>query len=129
PMDSTYRSPTIRAVANGFAEGVMAIGSLRVGDVPAADLVLRSDYAVEGRVIDEQGNPIAGATVCTYPRERNQTSTDEEGRFRLGRLDPRKERTRVSALMENYVTASVHVGPEAAANPVEIELDRGSRVA
>jgi protocatechuate 3,4-dioxygenase beta subunit len=129
PMDSTYRAPTIRAVASGFAEGVMAIGSLRAGDVPAGDLVLRSDYAVQGRVTDEQGNPIAGATVCTYPRERNQTSTDDEGRFRLGQLDPTIERTRISALMEGYVTASVRIAPEAALNPVEIALDRGSRVA
>jgi protocatechuate 3,4-dioxygenase beta subunit len=129
PMDSTYRAPTIRAVADGFAEGVMAIGSLRPGDVLAGDLVLRGDYAVEGRVIDEKGDPVPGATVCTYPRERNQTSTDEEGRFRLGQLDPTKERTRVSALMQGYVTASVRIGPEDAATPLEIVLNRGSSVA
>jgi len=129
PMDSTYPAPTLHAVADGFAEGVMALGSLRPGDVHAGDLVLRGDYAVEGRVIDDHGEPVPGATVCTYPRERNQTSTDDQGRFRLGRLDPTKERTRVSALMQGYVTASVRIGPEDAATPLEIVLDRGSSLA
>ena len=129
PMDSTYPAPTIRAVADGFAEGAMAVGSLRPGDVLAGDLVLRGDYAVKGRVIDDKGDPVPGATVCTYPRERNQTSTDDEGRFRLGQLDPTKERTRVSALMQGYVTASVRIGPEDAATPLEIVLNRGSSVA
>jgi protocatechuate 3,4-dioxygenase beta subunit len=129
PMDSTYPAPTIRAIAHGFAEGVMAVGSLAPGDVLAGDLVLRGDYAVEGRVIDAQGDPVPGAAVCTYPRERNQTSTDDQGRFRLGQLDPSKQRTRVSALMEGYVAAAVHVGPEDAATPLEIVLGRGSSVA
>ena len=129
PMDSTYPVPSVRVVADGFAEGAMAIGALRPGDVLAGDLVLRADFAVEGRVIDETGDPVPGAIVCTYPRERNQTSTDEEGRFRLGQLDPGKKRTRVSALLQGYVTASVRIGPEDAATPMELVLDRGSSVA
>ncbi len=128
PMDSTNPTPTLRALADGFAVGVITIGSLRVGDVFAGDLVLGHDFAVEGLVLDKLGNPISGATVRTSLREHNWTSTDDEGRFRLGQLDPTKRRSRVSVLMEGYVTASVYVAPEDAASPVEFELLRGGRI-
>ena len=125
-MASEYSSSTIRAVAPGYAEGVVAVGGIRPGDVTGPDLVLRREYAVRGRVIDEHEAPVAGATVCTYPRKRNQTTTDAKGRFRLGSLDPQKERTRVSALMSGFVTASVRVEPDSAETELELVLMRGA---
>lgn len=128
-MAANYPTSTVRAIAAGYAESVSGVGALRQGDMAGPDLVLRREYAVRGRVIDEHGAPVAGATVCTYPRERNQTLTDDEGCFRLGCLDPKKQRTRVSALHSGFVSASVRVEPDSAEAELELVLRRGASLA
>ncbi|MCP5021846.1 MAG: hypothetical protein GY930_08705 [bacterium] len=128
-MASDYDFSTVRAVAAGHAEAALSLGALRAGSQPVPDLVLAQDYGVQGRVFDSEGAPIVGATVCTYPRERNQTTTDEEGKFRLGGLNPAKKRTRVSAGMQGFSTAAAYVMPESAATELEFVLDRGIGVA
>ncbi len=128
-MASAYYSSTVRAVAAGHAEAALSLGALRAGSQPVPDLVMARDFGVHGRVLDSEGAPIVGATVCTYPRERNQTTTDDEGKFRLGGLNPAKKMIRVSAGMQGFSTAAIYAKPESAATELEFVLDRGISVA
>ena len=122
-MDPSYPVWSFRALADGFAEGEMAVG-LRPGDVRAPDLVLSPEVAVEGRVVDAQGHPLQGVTVFRPPGERSRAMTDDDGRFRLGRLGP--DRTALLCTrFEGYAPAWIPWRARDANGPLEIVLERG----
>ena len=69
------------------------------GDQELGDLVLEPELVLRGRVIDEDGGPVAGATVDFGAEARFQmgagsasiadVASDDGGRFRIGGLAPR----------------------------------------
>jgi hypothetical protein len=83
----------------GFYAGVIRGIDLDEGEIRVLDLGLRvgigpmTFYSVEGRVLDESGDPVADATVILSspldpdPRLVHGTRTDSEGRFKLTVLD------------------------------------------
>lgn len=79
---------------------------------------------LRGGVRDDNGAPVAGASVvATGPVERS-VLTDEAGRFRLGPLPVGRYAVRVEAM--GYRPASREVGPrEAAAGAVVFEVEAG----
>jgi hypothetical protein len=55
--------------------------------VKAADVALQQGGTFSGQVLDQQGSPLANAAlVLTSGKEKWQTQTDREGRFRLSGL-------------------------------------------
>lgn len=59
---------------------------------PVEIAMIRQSGTLVGRVVNEQGHPIAGATVTTFPESGRtfagilSTTTDREGHFALGKL-------------------------------------------
>jgi hypothetical protein len=81
------------ATAEGFADEVALLEVLEAPAGSPARLALDREASVAGRVVDAGGVPIAGATVGVaaadgsgVPGARVETVTDEQGRYRLGRL-------------------------------------------
>ncbi len=84
------------------------------GDQDLGDLVLEPELVLRGRVIDEDGAPVAGATVDfgTAARFRMgagsavvaDVATDESGRFRIASLTPR-DAVSLSVRALGFVTA------------------------
>ena len=122
-MFSGYPVTTLRVIAAGFATEVIALGLLRAGDVEAEAIVLRREAAVRGRVVDASGQPVAGAEVSCHLSRELRTTTTEDGRFRLGSLDPSVASTRVSASAEGYVSTTHTVTAETLGAAAEVELD------
>ena len=61
--------------------------------------ILRKGFAVSGRVVDADGNPIAGATLGlgelnAYSHKGPFPRTDADGRYRFERVSPRYDRPR-----------------------------------
>lgn len=123
PMDSTYPAPVFRALAEGYCCERFAVGALEPGEVRGPDVVLRPELAVEGRVVDSSGQPLAGATVTTYPFDRMKVETSADGRFRLGGLDPGTGGQRVYAKKEGLVGPSHRVTAESLAGLGEEGLE------
>ncbi|MEM1449696.1 MAG: carboxypeptidase regulatory-like domain-containing protein [Planctomycetota bacterium] len=128
PMDSAYPSPTLRAGADGFACASLGIGTLDRATLLAPDLVLRRAVEVTGHVVDANGDPVVGATVTAHPRRLVHTTTDGAGRFRLGRIDPAKERTWLTASREGFLDGSLTIDTASTEDDVEIVLGAGCRV-
>ena len=55
---------------------------------PGVQTVSRTIYTVHGRVADEMGVPLVGATVMVKGNTKKITITDDDGRFELSDIDP-----------------------------------------
>ncbi|KPJ52406.1 MAG: hypothetical protein AMS16_06410, partial [Planctomycetes bacterium DG_58] len=90
-------------------------------------IVMKRGTPVTGVVLDEDGDPIQGATIHWSSAWRQhpirRTETDEEGRFRLGRLDERKITVFVNPrdLAPDFKDIEVKIGLE----PIEFRLKPG----
>ncbi len=97
-----------------------------------AQTILHEGVALSGRVLDDQGRPIGGATVglgadrqimqSEYPR----VATDAEGRFRFGHVPPETQTLTAQAAGRAPELADVVVEP--AMKPVEFRLGRGQTI-
>src|SRR5262249_22456953 len=71
--------------AKGYLEGTTPWKDGAAGATLAfGDVVLRRFRTLEGQVVDQKGNPVAGARVSRGdPRQRAEATTDASGRFKL----------------------------------------------
>jgi hypothetical protein len=66
----------------GYISGPSQELKLRPGaPIPEVTIELDRTYTVRGRVVDETGKPVAGATVWLNREEGQERTTDEQGRF------------------------------------------------
>ena len=93
----------------------------------------KSKSSLTGRVVDESGNPIAGAMVIVHDN-RNLfklhhdgliPTTDADGRFDLGAVEPGYRR--VTAFSTDWALHTVSV-EFPAVNPIQMTLKKGQRV-
>jgi len=122
-MFSGYSVTTLRVIAAGYATEVLALGLIQAGDVEADPIVLQREAAVRGRVVDASGEPIAGAVVSCHLSRELRTTTADDGRFRLGSLDPSEARTRISASATGYVSTTHAVTAEALGASADVEFE------
>jgi len=80
----------VTATADGYGQDSSERLALDEGESrELPDLVLIvADQVIEGTVVDEDGSPVAGATINCHSRATGsrQTTTDDKGRFRLENL-------------------------------------------
>jgi peroxiredoxin len=80
----------VTATAEGYGQDSSERLTLDEGETrELPDLVLIvADQVIEGTVVDEDGNPVAGANINCHSRATGsrQTTTDDKGRFRLENL-------------------------------------------
>ena len=65
-------------------------------DLERLTLTLATSRTIEGRIVDEQGAPVADVGL-EFPDSVGGTSTDREGRFRAGRLPQRTIKLRINS--------------------------------
>lgn len=112
------------AYAPGYSQSEVKVMVWHPGQNRAVDLRLLPGMILHGRVVDERGEPVAGATVARSRWKGVRTSTDEEGRFELGSL----RSLDVVVEKEGYVSSSFQFDEEERDVEVEIELPRGAVV-
>lgn len=159
PAGGHFDQDELMPVAETGADGTFSLAEIPQGDFSLAashdrfgpsevvnlmqgqvglTLELRPNAGIEGRVIDPDGRPVAGATVSTMALgfwagtngDSNSTRTDELGIFRLEGLSAGQHRIVVRA--EGFPTrndrAGVVVGEGTFVTDVEIVLERGASV-
>jgi protocatechuate 3,4-dioxygenase beta subunit len=120
----------VRAWKEGYIEGTA--GGV---DVPAAGpvrIVLEPGVRIAGRVVSEDGKPVADAMVATFSGEggtgmmgmrglrRGMSGTDEQGRFELTGIEPGKLVLRASA--PGYLAGEARVEAVAGQAPEEVRI-------
>ena len=107
---STHSPGMIYASAPGYA-GKREI--MEVSDDGAArlDFELRMEFRVFGHVMDESGDPVEGVAVTTFytSGKGNVATTDAEGYYDLGALDPARQQHNLFGRKEGFVEASTTV--------------------
>jgi len=79
---------------------------LKSGESTTVDLALRGDTVLTGRVVDIANNqPIAGSRVALKDSKEHQTTTDEQGNFRLTQMPTGK--VTVEALADGFLPRTV----------------------
>lgn len=93
------------------------------------DFVLGAALRIGGRVVDEAGMPVEGASVATFYTLRNPVLSDAEGHYEADGLDPKRERHTLFARKEGYCATEVTVVARGAMNLTqELVLKRGTRI-
>ncbi len=94
----------------------------------SAVLVLRRGIAVDGRVLDHAGRPVAGATVrLGHDQPYSSTvKTDVSGRFHIGNALPRE--TVVTAQATGYAPEMQRVKVQPGLAPIELPLGPGNTI-
>ena len=113
------------AYAAGYAAGSVTFDYPQSGARMPVDIELLREVRVTGTVTDDEGAPIAGATVHSSMAPRARVETDRDGRYSLGHLDPSFAFHFVEANKTGYLTESVSVERRGDAATADIVLSRG----
>lgn len=119
----------LRCCPPGFAQRSITVDTRGGGEIRAPDVVLAPEGIVRGRVIDEDGRPVAGARAQPgHPYFHVASESAVDGGFELGTLDLAAEYLALEAHKEGYVSAAQRIDPEQRTAPVELRLTRGVHV-
>jgi hypothetical protein len=135
PVPGPYE---IQVLPEELAATSLDAPSLVAGQVTELELHLSTGGSVEGRVVDDAGEAIAGATVSALvsaPRGRSdyghrETETDEKGAFSLDHLPA--ETITIRADREGLLQSPMHhveIGEKKQVTGVELVLRRGGTIA
>jgi RNA polymerase sigma-70 factor (ECF subfamily) len=127
---TSERSHTrIRAQADGYAKSETNVTPVEPGPLSSPDIVLANELVVRGRVVDEDGGAIEGATVFPSFREDLGVVTDERGRFELGTFEADADRIYTHVECDGY--ARLQQGHDVAklSDTLELVLTRAGELA
>ena len=120
----------VRVVKEGLVTAVKTV-AVEAGRPTEVEITMSQGHAVAGRVIDENGRPVAGARVSAgaNPRHRSGTGveTDAEGAFSLGGLDDGV--VTIAAEKSGYVRGVVENVDPLRTGSVTVTLVRGATIA
>ena len=93
------------------------------------DLRLGPAFQVNGRVVDERGLGLAGATVTSFYSRKSSATSAADGTFLLDHLDPGRDEHHVYARKEGYVQGEARVRTQGLlVEGIELLLARGTSV-
>ena len=117
------------AEADGFAQTRSLVSGVTGDEERVVDFELKAEFRVEGVVRDRFGQPVQDALVTTFHTNRNDVSTDYEGCYVLGHLDPGRPEHMVNVRKEGWVLTQATVRTDAGrVAKQDFTLDRGVRV-
>ena len=114
-----FVSTNINLAANAATEKQLRDGTLKI--------VLLRGLDVHGRVVDESDNPVSGATVWAgrkYYRDRQQTQSDDQGRFSFRNV--KDGDTLFSVMAKDHSPDSKTVNVQANMSEIVFKLKAGS---
>lgn len=116
------------AEAEGYTQERVIVSAPEDGP-GVADFVLRREFTIKGRVLDENGAPVEGVAVDTFGFYRNSVQTDADGVFALHHLPLREATHHLYARKKGYVEAMAQVkGANQSSATQDLVLKRGTRL-
>lgn len=121
-----YGRTRVEAGAPGFATARQTL--TLDGDTAEAHFGLAPGFRIRGRVVDEDGAGVEGATVATFFTLYDPTTSDAAGRFEITHADPARNSHSLFARKDGYVEAKTQVDGKQPDSDYVLELRRGVRV-
>lgn len=127
----------VRAIMKGYTIATqkknLPLAAFEDGRLITIDFRLRTGFAVTGRVLDTDQQPIVGATVSKWEEAVPPAISDADGFYRLDHLDPSRAERWIQARADGYVASWKRVEtPRTAASARVVTLDyvltRGARL-
>ncbi|HEY8207023.1 MAG TPA: carboxypeptidase-like regulatory domain-containing protein [Myxococcaceae bacterium] len=97
----------LHATAKGFRNPDVSLVHIHSGETAKVQLVLEPVESFEGTVLDPDGRPLAGATVCTLHPYSDGEPTGDDGRFSLEK--PQDGPVTLKASHDDYATTVISV--------------------
>ena len=116
----------LSAWAPGRAEGRATVQLPGPGSRVEVNLRLRSGFVVRGRITDERGTPVSGASVTAASYA--SAKSDADGRYVLDSIDPVEPEAWLSVKCPGYVATSATVATAGGVAERDFVLQRGVRV-
>lgn len=137
PADGTFSfdelapgDVTLTVLADGYCPRYYPVAALEPGETREAVVALEPGGILQGRVVDPQGQPVAGAKVALRGPEdvvpAVDTSTDETGRFTFTSYTP--ELTEIAAADANYATTTLSLPPVMITHEILIQMQLGATI-
>ena len=128
-VPSSFSRVSLYAGAAGHAALRKTAVAPKPGKTVVLDFRLHPGLTVKGRVVDEAGMPVEGASVRTFFSMRYKTvESDAKGRFVLDYLDRGRPSHSLYARKKGYVEARTRVETVAVQESYELVMKRGVRV-
>ena len=134
---SSENERRLRVFAPGYAQSTFTIDAREPGEIQAPDVVLAPELRIRGRVVDEDGKPLAGARVApTYPYFSEAATSAADGTFELGTIAS-EGYLALEVSLDGYISSRQQIEREsfgargssdARTQPIELRLARGTRV-
>jgi hypothetical protein len=129
PAPSAYSRVFLYAEAAGSAQGRGSVQPLGPATEAQLDFTLRREFQVSGRVLDERGSPIEGATVGAFGSMQLEVTSGEDGRYLLQHIARDDGFYGVYASKPGYVMARDDVAhKQGSAAEIDLVLERGVRI-
>jgi len=126
---SSLSRVSLHAGAAGYAALRKTAVAPKPGKTVVLDFRLLPGLTVKGRVVDEAGMPVEGASVLTFFSMRYKTvESDAKGRFVLDYLDRARPSHSLYARKKGYVEARMRVETVVLQESYELVMKRGVRV-
>lgn len=121
---------TLTVLADGYCPRYYPVAALEPGETREEVVALEPGGVLQGRVVDPEGQPVAGAKVALRsPKDlvpAVDTSTDEAGRFTFTSYTP--ELTKIAAADANYATTTLSLPPVMITQEILIQMQLGATI-
>lgn len=123
-------SSFLYATGRGYERQRRTVRKSEDGAGATADFSLRPEFRIEGRILDEQGQPVLDASVQTFYSMAFPVLSTTDGQYALEHLDPSVDRHSLYARKPGFAEARTEVyGRSGAIVRQDLVLKRGVQVA
>jgi protocatechuate 3,4-dioxygenase beta subunit len=118
----TQHEPSISIIAKNFASSRISITPVAGKILENTKIELMPSSKVAGFIKDENGNPVANATVTVFHLTNQDVKTDTNGFYEIDSLDPAFGQYQLKVTTDSYSTITTSFSPADAGQTAKLDI-------